>query len=207
MELILCWMMIALQLNGIHTEGIHIKTFGTGTNVSLLCSNRTFNTLIMENWNIKRRGGDGCSVGFLSEKNGTHSTCDSRITIQQKSDHVILHISPFKPSDEGNYTCQTHFSEGEEIIHFHVTAESNVNASEVQHRQPPPTGIVIWMVCSFGALLTLIVLSSVIIWGKLQSKRRKKLGERERFKFHTEEIQDMEPYITYTEKTNVIYNF
>ncbi|XP_061091874.1 uncharacterized protein LOC133124576 isoform X2 [Conger conger] len=170
MELILCWMMIALQLNGIHTEGIHKKTFGTGTNVSLLYSNRTFNTLILEKWNIERRGGDDC-----------------------------------QPSDEGNYTCSTHFSGGVESTHFHVTAESNVNASEVQHRQPPPTGIVIWMVCSFGALLTLIVLSSVIIWGKLQSKRRKKLGERERFKFHTEEIQDMEPYITYTEKTKYAF--
>uniref|UniRef100_A0A0E9X1H9 Uncharacterized protein n=1 Tax=Anguilla anguilla TaxID=7936 RepID=A0A0E9X1H9_ANGAN len=90
--------------------------------------------------------------------------------------------------------------------HFNVKAESNVNASEAKHHRPSPAGTVIWSVCGSVALLTLIVLSSVIIRRKLQRKGRKKPGTSERCLFSTEEIQDIEPYITYSEKTNAIYS-
>ncbi|KAJ8351519.1 hypothetical protein SKAU_G00229950 [Synaphobranchus kaupii] len=112
-------------------------------------------------------------------------------------------MSPFKSSDEGNYTCETVFMDGSETVHFIVKAESNVNALEAQRHPASTPEAVIWSMCGFIALLTLTVLSSVIIRRKL----RKKPGTSERFMFPAEEIQDIEPYITYTEKTNAIYDY
>ncbi|XP_035264050.1 uncharacterized protein LOC118222515 isoform X1 [Anguilla anguilla] len=189
MELILFGLTVALHLKDTHTQGIQMKTFGTGNNVSLLCSNRRWNELILVRWEVKRRDGSDCFVALEFKNITRDSTCDSRITIQQRGDGVVLQISPFNSSDEGNYTCETVSLHGPEAAHFNVKAESNVNTSEAKHHRPSPAGTVIWSVCGSVALLTLIVLSSVIIRRKLQRKGRKKPGTTERVMFSTEEVQ------------------
>ncbi|KAJ8351517.1 hypothetical protein SKAU_G00229930 [Synaphobranchus kaupii] len=137
MELIVFWVTIALQLKGVHTQGIQMKTFGTGKNVSLLCSNRSLDKLNMEIWKVKRIDGGVCRA---------------------------------------------------------------------QQNQASTPEAVIWSVCGFIALLTLIVLFSVILSRRIESKMRKRPGKSEIFMFPKEqEIRDIEPYIT--ENTEVMYGY
>ncbi|KAJ8388401.1 hypothetical protein AAFF_G00134270, partial [Aldrovandia affinis] len=103
-------------------KGIQMQTFEAGKDASLRCTNITVDELIMEVWRVKRRDGDDCRVSWQFGNHETNSTCDSRVTIQQEEDRVILHISHFSSSDEGNYTCKTVSSEGTEIFHFNVKA-------------------------------------------------------------------------------------
>ncbi|KAJ8246631.1 hypothetical protein GJAV_G00253670 [Gymnothorax javanicus] len=205
MQLILFGITVALQLKGVQSQGIQVKTFETGVNMSLQCSNATLDTLLMESLEMKTRDGGECILSWKYENNTTKSTCNSRITIQH-ADGVIFHVSPFKSSDEGNYTCETISREGTKTVHFKVKAESNVNASVVQHPGLTPHKPVLWSVFGFTALLTLIVLLPLIVRRKLKRKGRKTPSKTERLAFHAEEMQDIEPYITYIEKTNMIYS-
>ncbi|XP_064815549.1 uncharacterized protein LOC135531431 isoform X1 [Oncorhynchus masou masou] len=198
------------------------KTLETGgADSTLLCPNQTLtdiSTVVCHKNRVIHEGHE-CRVSHDVETNHTNSTCDPRVTLQTENDRVFLHITNIQPSDEGNYTCDCTYYEGNSDINIHIS----VNGAQV--RKATDNHLFYWgMITGVAACVAVLVFGGVIM-RKIHLRRTQlqvsgtvnevpqhclllpvsqmKAAESS---FATEEPQDNEPYNTFTRRDNGIYS-
>ncbi|XP_058885112.1 uncharacterized protein LOC117407083 isoform X2 [Acipenser ruthenus] len=105
---------------------IQLVTTELGKDVSLHCTNRTWSEIIFEAWKIRNTIGAECQIAVRFDWTDANSTCEDRITIQSTSENrPFLHVSHFNNADEGNYTCNSAYNGGMDIVQFNVSIIDN----------------------------------------------------------------------------------
>ncbi|MGH0143456.1 UNVERIFIED_CONTAM: hypothetical protein FKN15_000407 [Acipenser sinensis] len=101
---------------------IQLVTTELGEDVSLHCTNRTQSEIMFETWKIRNTNGAECQIAVRFDQTDANSTCEDRITIQNRSENrPFLHVSHFNNADEGNYTCNSAYNGGMDTVQFNVS--------------------------------------------------------------------------------------
>ncbi|XP_045554144.1 uncharacterized protein isoform X1 [Salmo salar] len=138
-----------------------------------------------------------CRVSYDDETNHTNSTCDPRVKLQIANDRVCLHITNIQPSDEGNYTCECGYNGGRHYINIHIS----VNGAQVQ--QATDNSLFYWgMITGVAACVAALVFGGVIM-RKIHLRRTQLQVSGT---VDEEEQRDIEPYSTFTRRTNGLYS-
>ncbi|XP_029306190.1 uncharacterized protein LOC115020356 [Cottoperca gobio] len=83
-----------------------VKTIGSGSDVTTICSNTTRITITLLVCRIRtERSGDECRL-LYEHGGGFESECDSRFSLMMENQTVFLHLTSLTPVDSGNYTCE-----------------------------------------------------------------------------------------------------
>ncbi|XP_045075460.1 uncharacterized protein LOC123488676 [Coregonus clupeaformis] len=192
---------LLLLLLGLYTtvEVTQEKKLETGgADATLLCSNQTLTniTTVVCNKNKVRSGGHECRVSHDVERNHINSSCDPRVTLEIENDRVCLRITNIQPSDEGNYTCDCGYNGGRNYIEIHFS----VNGTQLQEATDNS-------IFYFGMITGVAACVAVLVFGGIIMRKinlRTQLQVSGTIK--EEEQRDIEPYSTFTSRTNGLYS-
>ncbi|XP_056145823.1 cell surface glycoprotein CD200 receptor 1-A [Lampris incognitus] len=96
------------------------KIVNLGSDVSLQCTNKTWNEIIYTIWKIHLKGRQ-CQLGF-SDEGQSHNLCNDRKSLQNtSSSQSYLLIREFSKSDEGIYNCELSYKGGSFSAKFNVS--------------------------------------------------------------------------------------
>ncbi|KAJ8013176.1 hypothetical protein DPEC_G00050560 [Dallia pectoralis] len=90
-----------------------------GQNISLMCSNNTWNEMLYIIWKINIAG-SACKVAF-SNVNDVDTCNDGKKVLNTTRGETYLHIPEFSVRDEGVYQCQSAYNGGENNQDITVT--------------------------------------------------------------------------------------
>ncbi|XP_033866277.1 cell surface glycoprotein CD200 receptor 1-B-like isoform X2 [Acipenser ruthenus] len=140
-----------LSVLTISAEDIQMVTTELGKDVSLHCTNRTWSEIMFETWKIRKTNGAECQIAFRFDRTDANSTCEDRITIQNTSENrPFLHVSHINNADEGNYTCQSTYNGGMDIVQF--------NVSFIEYGIEPPAESDSGLVTILSAILAFLIM-------------------------------------------------
>ncbi|XP_031669082.1 uncharacterized protein LOC116359750 isoform X1 [Oncorhynchus kisutch] len=169
-----------------------------GADATLFCPKQTLTDIstVVCHKNRVISGGHECRVSHDVETNHTNSSCDPRVTLQIENDRVCLHITNIQPSDEGNYTCQCGYNGGRDYIDIHIS----VNGAQVQQATDNSL-FYLGMITGVAACVAVLVFGGVIM-RKIHLRTQLQVSGNVK----EEEQRDIEPYSTFTRKTNGLYS-
>ncbi|KAJ7424630.1 cell surface glycoprotein CD200 receptor 1-A-like [Willisornis vidua] len=163
-----------------------------GDNTVLTCPLKPNITLVT--WKIDPKVGGHCSLGYRTDKNETNTTnCSDSMNWNSRPDvNTSLEIRQVGIAQEGNYTCEVVSTEGNFHKMYHLTVLEEVSFKLYVYIIP--------------FLLSIMIFMAFIYYFKFHSNRlchKTKPPETDPIQNDTMEV---EPYTTYVQKENVIYN-
>ncbi|XP_024142291.1 cell surface glycoprotein CD200 receptor 1-B isoform X2 [Oryzias melastigma] len=97
------------------------EVFNIGTNVILMCSNKTWNEIFYVTWNITVRG-HSCRISSSNDGQKSVNTCKDGKSLQNTSRvQPYLHIPNFSADDVGLYMCESPYNGGSENYNINVS--------------------------------------------------------------------------------------
>ncbi|KAG7260287.1 hypothetical protein CRUP_015959 [Coryphaenoides rupestris] len=105
-----------------------------GTDVDLMCVNRTWTEMFYVIWNIALRHRE-CVINFYGGSGESENTCgDGKMLRNTSSGASYLHISDFSLHDEGLYKCEVVYNGGEDYLNTNLTLSGGKPAAAVHWR-------------------------------------------------------------------------
>ncbi|XP_008285554.1 uncharacterized protein LOC103361291 [Stegastes partitus] len=171
-----------------------VKTIGDEADVTPLCSNETFITLIVCKIRTERNRQE-CRLLYKHGHFEFEHGCDSGFSLIKDNQIVFLHLSSLEPADSGNYTCECSYHGGTYILHLNVTVEDSEDASPVQMMTP---------YALIGGCVVIIV--TLILLGFIFRRRRRRKQPESASCPSDTVSQDIEPYSTYRQTGSGLYS-
>ncbi|XP_051997969.1 uncharacterized protein si:ch211-214p13.9 isoform X2 [Xyrauchen texanus] len=199
-----------------HTRVFKAETFMEGSNVTLKCGDAKvkWNELIFITWNLSMQGRK-CFVGMLSKP---ESNCNDGKMILNSSNRIDLFIPKISKGDEGSYSCDISYSAGTyaETVNVSVgvpNLDSQLEFKNVLSDHKLPWGniaIAVGSVCFIIVSLALVyvlrrklnnlsALKILCCKSKISSPAEDKPTQ-------APDVEEVEPYASYIQRVNSIYN-
>nr|XP_005294573.2 cell surface glycoprotein CD200 receptor 1-A-like [Chrysemys picta bellii] len=198
-----------------------------GSSINLNCSNVSMVNLVAVIWKIRPRTGNHCILGYRRDLNKTNRTnCSERMDWKYSPEtDSALQIRQVTLTDEGCYSCETSTSDGNFNQAYTLTVLSNSKETSItclvshpawntsQSKECPSDNgnmFLQYFAISAGLLGILFILAFIFLC-KLHHGRicyKSKIPE----SAPTHNVQDsieqqeLEPYASYVQKENMIYN-
>ncbi|RVE57882.1 hypothetical protein OJAV_G00203590 [Oryzias javanicus] len=97
------------------------EVFNIGTNVILMCSNKTWNEILYVIWNITIRN-HSCMISFSNDGADSVNSCKDGKSLQNTSSaQPYLYIPNFSADDVGLYMCESPYNGGSENYNINVS--------------------------------------------------------------------------------------
>ncbi|XP_030060791.1 cell surface glycoprotein CD200 receptor 1 [Microcaecilia unicolor] len=171
-----------------------------GTRILLSCFNTSVTTLNILIWKVELRNGSRCLLSFRTDKNDTFRNCSERMTwVSTPLLNFSLYLDSVDLTDEGNYICETVTSEG-----------TFTRITTVTVLGPPSHTALYASIYSMASIMTICFSLGLFLLQKKEGLRKccRSMNPDVIFPYAQENVQDdeVEPYASYIEKANVIYN-
>ncbi|XP_054882749.1 uncharacterized protein LOC129357724 [Poeciliopsis prolifica] len=181
-----------------------VKTIGKESDFTPICTNETSNIIMMIVCKIRteRNNGEQCNLLYQDGGDFVHE-CDSRFSLKTRNQTVFLHLTSLTAADSGNYSCQCLNLNGTNFLHLRITVnESNPNNSsdEVWSQSAAVT-----LPSALTAAVLLIIKVSVIL-GFIYRRRSHRKQMESCIRHGEEDLTEIEPYSSYTQKENSLYS-
>ncbi|XP_014854433.1 PREDICTED: uncharacterized protein LOC106924964 isoform X2 [Poecilia mexicana] len=196
-------LLIPSSLSLLDSEVTLVKTVGKESDFTAICTNETSNIIILIVCKIRteRNNGEECSLLFKEGEDFVHE-CDSRFSLKTRNQTVFLHLTSLTAADSGNYSCECSNLDGPYFLHLRII----VNASNPHENLSDD----IWSqsaVTRLSALTAavLFIIVSVIL-GFIHRRRPHREQPEPRIHHVEEDVTEIEPYSSYTQKENSLYS-
>ncbi|XP_041834547.1 uncharacterized protein LOC121635462 isoform X2 [Melanotaenia boesemani] len=147
----LCFVLLLPQTVCFENEVILVKTVGTETDVTPLCTNETLD-LIACKMRPERMGGEECRLLYQYGHNFINE-CGSKFNLVTINQTVFLHLSSLTPADGGKYTCECVNLSGTFTYHLNITVEENEAGSFTEDTFPRAwVGVVVFFAVTSAIL-------------------------------------------------------
>lgn len=105
----------------VSSVSVRNSNFNLGSDVNLMCSNKTWNETMFVIWKIKLLNTHkDCKIGFASDGQSDDSCKDGKSLRNTSGDQSYLHIPNVSEDDEGIYKCESVYRGGQENYEINV---------------------------------------------------------------------------------------
>ncbi|KAG8000600.1 hypothetical protein GBF38_017021 [Nibea albiflora] len=174
-------------------------TFNLGSDANLTCSDKTWNETIYVIWKINLKNSAECRMSFTNEGQSDDLCNDGKSLRNSSEAQPYLHIPNFSNNDVGIYKCESVFKGGNEnykinvaitvrpILSAWLERENNKRVAVCMAERGKPAANISWSHTG-------------------NSSSVQTLTESHGFFTVTENVEEVEPYASYVQRVNSIYN-